>query len=244
MGLFDRDNRGGYDRDMNRGGWGRVEQGFRGRDPNDVGMRGSNRGYGAEYGVWGGRDTSPTEAGWRAGGTNRDWNLGGRDTRMDPGHHPGGYDREMRGDDRNFVERTGDAMRRGWNDMTGGDYDRGYRGRGGHDAGYGMTGGGMNPGAGGWGRTDYGADYGRGMQGSDYGNEGRYGRGAGYDPGFPRDRGYDRHEFKSRQQTDAGDPYGDRQSRTPIRMVNEDYADRLARRNAYDADIRRDRDWF
>jgi hypothetical protein len=223
MGLFDRDEeryrgRGGYDRDMGRGTWDRVEQSFRGRDPNDLGMRGSNRGYGGEYGPRGDRY----------------------------GHHgnAGGYDREMRGDDRNFLERTGEAVRRGWNDLTDRDYDRAYRGRGGYDAGYGMTGGGMNPGAGGWSRG-YGADYGRGMHGSDFGSEGRWGRGVGYDPGFPRDRGgYDRHEYKSRHQTDAGDPYGDRQSRTPIRMVNEDYAERLARRNAYDADVRRDRDWF
>lgn len=215
MGLFDRNEgrdrgyRGGYDRDMGdrmRQGWHRVEEGFRGRDPNDTGMRGgpymrddyenrSTRDYGADYGTWGGRDVSPTEAGWRGGGMNRGgWNLGGG--RNEAGRWgSGGYDREMRGD----------------------AYDRGYRGRSGQ---YG-----------------YGADYGAT-------GPGQYGRGLGYEPGYPRERGYDRHEYKSRQQTDAGDPFGDRQSHTPIRMVNEDYTDRLARRNAYDADIRRDRDWF
>lgn len=242
MALFDRDqerfrNRGGYgyDRDLGPGGSDRMDRTFRGRDPNDVGMRGESAGR-RDYGVRDGydRDMSPTEAGWRAGGTNRDWNVD-RDRGMDLGRFGGGgYDRQMRGDDRNFMERTRDSVRRGWNDMTSEDYDRGYRARSGYDAGYGMTGGGMNPGAGGWNRNDRG----------DYGATGGYGRGVGYEPGFPRDRGYDRGEYKSRYQTDAGDPYGDRQSRTPIRMVNEDYSDRLARRNAYDADVRRDRDWF
>ncbi len=104
-------------------------------------------------------------------------------------------------------------------------YDREMRAGQGYDAGYRTR------------PTHYGSDY--GATGT-----GRYGRGVGYEPGFPRDRGYDRYDYKSRQQTDAGDPFGDRQSRTPVRMVNEDYTDRLARRNAYDADIRRDRDWF
>ena len=250
MALFDRNNddryrnRGGYDRDMSGGTWDRVERSFRGRDPNETGMRG---GYGADYGTWGRGDMSPTEAGWRGGGTSRGgWNLGDRD-RMDLGHHPrSGYDREMRGDDRNFLEKAGDSVRRGWNEMTGDDYDRGYRGRSPYDSGYGMSGGGMNPGAGGWTARGYGTDFDRG------GRPGysTYGRGIGNDPAYGRDRGYDRNygydgrEYKSRQQTDAGDPFGDRQSRTPIRMVNEDYSDRLARRNAYDADVRRDRDWF
>lgn len=223
MALFDRDQgrdrgyRGGYDRDLGdrmRHGWERVEQGFRGRDPNDVGMRGdthmrtdyenrSTRDYGADFGAWGGRDMSPTEAGWRGGGMNRG------------GMNAGRYDLS-RGENFDVENRWGSA-----------GYDREMRPGHGYDAGYRSR------------PTGYGADYGPG-----YATTGRYGRGLGYEPGFPRDRGYDRYDYKSRQQTDTGDPFGDRQSRTPVRMVNEDYTDRLARRNAYDADVRRDRDWF
>jgi hypothetical protein len=258
MGLFNRDderyrNRGGYDRDMGRGGWDRVEQGFRGRDPNEMENRGPRDSGSGGFGLWGNarggydRDMSPTEAGWRGGGRNANWDVGNRDNRMDLGY--GGssnYDREMRGDDRNFIERTGDRIERGWNNMTGSnDYDRGYRGSSRYDSGYGMTGGGMNQGAGSWSRTDYSRDYGASGYNRGLGNDPGY-RGGGYgnDAGYRSGRGYDRNEYKSRQQTDAGDPYGDRQSRTPIRMVNEDYSDRLARRNAYDDDVRRDRDWF
>lgn len=253
MGIFNRDDDGGrgfrghYDRDFGQpqggGGWDRVERGFRGRDPNDLGMRGDEH-MRREQGTWGrtggyDRDMSLTEAGWRAGGMSRggrDWNLDGG--RSDPGHHRGssGYDRGMRGDDRNFLERAGGSVRRGWNEMTGDDYDRGYRGGG-------SGRGDMDRND--FGRNEYGAEYGRGMRGSGWEREGRYGQGVGYEPGFPRDRhGYDRHEYKSRYQTDAGDPFGDRQSHTPVRMVNEGYIDRLARRNAYDADVRRERDWF
>jgi hypothetical protein len=224
MALFDDDrNRGfrGYDRQFGEGGGrNRFEESFRGRDPNDL-----DRG---RYGATGhyGRDVSPTEAGWRGGqgGLNRGgWNAGGQD--RDLGHHWAGrtgYDREMRGDDRNFLER-------GWDRLTSNDYDRGYRGSSAYDRSYRSSG--------------YGTDFGRTRYGSEYGTSG-YNRGLGEDPWYGRDRGYDVRDYKSRQQIDAGDPFGDRQSRTPIRMVNEDYSDRLARRNAYDADIRRDRDWF
>jgi hypothetical protein len=243
MGIFNRDDdrsrgfRGHYDRDLGHaqggGAWDHVERGFRGRDPNDVGMRGDEH-LRREQGTWGrsngyDRDMSPTEAGWRAGGMSR----GGRDR--------GGYDRGMHGGDRNFLERAGGSVRRGWNELTGDDYDRGYRG-----GGWGRNDMDLNDmNRNDLGRNDYGSEYGRGMRGAAWVREGRYGQGVGYEPGFPRDRhGYDRHEYKSRYQTDAGDPFGDRQRHTPVRMVNEDYADRLARRNAYDADIRRERDWF
>ena len=77
---------------------------------------------------------------------------------------------------------------------------RGYRDDEGH---YGLTHapGMMGGNAGMGGMNRYGSDYDRGRMEGDRG-------------GMDYDRGY-----KTRQQTDAGDPFGDRQAHTPIRMT-------------------------
>lgn len=67
----------------------------------------------------------------------------------------------------------------------------------------------------------YDRDMGRGNRdfqntGSMYDREFQGGYGA--DAGYGYDRGY-----KSRQETDYGDPFGDRQNRTPIRMTRGEY---------------------
>ncbi|HEV2132444.1 MAG TPA: hypothetical protein VGR27_15115 [Longimicrobiaceae bacterium] len=59
-----------------------------------------------------------------------------------------------------------------------------------------------------------------GFRGADWGR--------GYDRGFAGVSRYDRgygdfgEPYRSRAQTDAGDPFGDRQSRTPIRVIRGD----------------------
>jgi hypothetical protein len=240
MGMFDRHDRGqrgGYDYD--------ARFGFRGHDPNDV----ERDRYGARGRHGYDRDVSPTEAGWRSGGRDDGWNARPEAARFDRenrwGSHP--YDREMRGDgrgdDRGPMEKAGDSIRHGWHRLTGDDYDRGFRGRDAYDTGY------SGRGRGGEHRQGARDDY-RGEGG------GGYGRGIGYEPGLPRERGRN-DAYRSQHRTDTGDPFGDRQQRTPVRMVNEDYSDRLARGydrqmrgqgagrdRPYDADIRRDRDWF
>ena len=96
---------------------------------------------------------------------------------------------------------------RGGNRYGGGGYDRGLRGR----AQYA------------WNETKdetsemFGRDYDRNYRGS--GTRGGYGT-SDRDRSYGRG-GYDR-GYKSRAETDYGDPFGDRQNRTPIRMVNED----------------------
>jgi hypothetical protein len=72
------------------------------------------------------------------------------------------------------------------------------------------------------GRYDSGDDYGYGPYG--YGGVGR-GMRIGYDRGYGASetrRAYDSH-YKSRLQTDYGDPFGDRASGTPIRMIRGPY---------------------
>ncbi|MBB4637704.1 hypothetical protein [Longimicrobium terrae] len=195
-----------------------------------------------------GRDTSPFHDGsYRAGGSEggyasgmnnngldrngRGWNLG---TGSDEwGHNWGGGNRggmqgpggmQGQGGMQNqqgggFLSRAQNAVRRGWDQvedrfdgdddrtlaygarpMGRGSYDRDMQGRGGYDRdmqGRGMTGG--------------------------YGGAPMRGR-MSYDNDFDhRDGG---HGYKTRQQTDAGDPFGDRQAHTPIRMVNGGFDDR------------------
>jgi hypothetical protein len=150
----------------------------------------------------------------------------------------GSYDRDL-----------GDRMRSGWHRMKQGardtfgmnDYDRGYGTSGsslGYDSSYYRAGGAQ----GGYNRQSY---LGRPMH--DYGSEYRdYGTRSGGYAAYDRDMGYrgssasgsyDREvglgygsEFKTRQETDTGDPFGDRQARTPIRM--------LRNRDRYDTGLR------
>ncbi|HEU0300895.1 MAG TPA: hypothetical protein VFR37_15645 [Longimicrobium sp.] len=216
------------------------------------------------------RDIRPAEAGWRAGGmhrgtagrgfTDRDrnWNLGGGD--RDWGHNwgsgtPGGYRGTHRDDDRGFVDRAQNAVRRGWDhveDAFDRDDDR-HLGRGAMRGGTSWAGG-------------YDRDFPRGDSGlrgyrdeqghygvmpahnddalaRPMGAGGRYGGDYRTSGGMHRYAAdYDRTDFdrgfKSRQQTDTGDPYGDRQHRTPIHLVDE------GRTGRYDEGFRRGRNWF
>jgi len=165
------------------------------------------------------RDLGYRESGrssYRAGA----WNRGSADWDQ------GGYDRDL-----------GDRMRSGWNRMKHGaretfgmnDYDRGY-GMGSRDLGYDTT---YRRAYGGYNPRNY-----LNQSTRDYSGEFRnYGTRPGGYAAYDRDlsyRGtsmsgtgdYDREvglgygsEYKTRQQTDMGDPFGDRQARTPIRMI-------------------------
>lgn len=198
-----------------------------------------------------GRDTSPfhgggyrggeSDAGYSAGmnsgmDRNRGWNLGGRDDEW--GHNWSGGDRGMQGgmngggthQGGGFLSRAQNAVRRGWDQvedrfdgdddrtlaygarpMQGrGSYDRDMSGRGSYDRDM-------------QGRGGYDRDMGRGMTGGYGAGTGMRGR-MSYDNDFDhRDGG---HGYKTRQQTDAGDPFGDRQAHTPIRMINGGFNDR------------------
>lgn len=130
----------------------------------------------------------------------------------------GGYDRDMHGG--------------GWGNPGGQNREYGpgsfaYRGldgawstarnRGAHDVQWDWRAAGGNrydqdlgPRGGMAGRGDYGRDYGGGMMGrGDYGRD--YGARGGYDR--------DLHGGHDRMHTDAGDPFGDRQNRTPFRLM-------------------------
>jgi hypothetical protein len=132
-----------------------------------------------------------------------------------------GYDRDM-GD---RAEGTWESMKRGTREFFGMDnrYDRGYGA--GYDRDMNTTYNRGTMGAGGYGnrnRGGFGATGGYSQTGG-YGGDyaGRDSRG-GYDRPY---RGHDtwRYDdnYKSREQTDAGDPFGDRQSGTPIRVMDE-----------------------
>jgi hypothetical protein len=158
-----------------------------------------------------------------------------------------GYDRDL-GD---RAEGTWESMKRGTREFFGMDnrYDRGY----GYDrdmnttynrgtmgaGGYGSTGGYGNQNRGGFERTGYSTT---GGQGGDY--NARNARG-GYDqPYWGHDTWRYDENYKSREQTDAGDPFGDRQSGTPIRVMDEprDRGGWFGGSN-YDRDTRYDRNF-
>lgn len=239
MGLFDRNH---YDRDFgmradasgqNRGwtdrageslrrGWNRVENGA--RDTFDRG--GYDRTYRSQGGMgtgWGAsQNASWSGDSYRAGGMGYDntYRAGGFGGGASYGNHG---------------EGLGDRMRHGWHRLTEGArdaFDRNDQ----HDLGYrGSPNGGINGGLsrdnlnrGGWGGGLDRSNASFSGYDRDFGNHGT-GFGAmdrGYDRDLggrgnwmDRDRGgYDR-GFKSREQTDAGDPFGDRTSHTPIRMM-------------------------
>jgi hypothetical protein len=212
-----------------------------------------------------GRGGMDRDRGWNLGGGDREWGHNWGSGNMDRGYTAGGMDRDRdldRGTGRagGFLDRAQNAVRRGWDrveerfdrddsdrgmhmgggSMRGGtswagNYDRDYGMRGdsgvrgyrddegrygaagadGMSRGYGATGwpsGGMQGGA-----SRYGADYDRGMM--DRGD-------------LDSDRGY-----RSRQQIDNGDPFGDRQNRTPIRVVE-------GNRGRYDGNFRGGRNGF
>jgi hypothetical protein len=239
--------RGGYDRDIRPAGW----QGG-----------GMQRGTGMQGGMSGGG------MGMNRGGMDRDrgWNLEGGDWghnwgsgNLGSGYGAGGMDRDRGDYDRGgmnrgggFLDRAQNAIRRGWDQVEdrfdrdddrtmhmgggsmrggtswAGNYDREYGTRG--DSGvrgyrddeghYGVTGA----------RNDMNRGYG-GMSGGMQGGMNRYG--SDYDRG-----GMERGGWQGRSETDTGDPYGDRQNRTPIRMVNGQ------NRGRYDNQYRGGRNWF
>lgn len=223
-------------------------------------------------------DTSPFQAGWRAGGmhggstsnTNhmsggtgmnrggmdrdRGWNLGGGGmgewghtgnlaggaNRYDRGYSAGGGNRGG-----GFMDRAQNAVRRGWENVED-RFDRDDNDR--HPGGGAMRGG--SSWAGNYDREYRGGSDLRGYRDSE-GNYGvthmggmnRYGsayRGGGMD----MDRGdYDR-GYKTREQTDAGDPFGDRANHTPIRMTNGSMGNR-GNLGRYDENYRgNNREWF
>jgi hypothetical protein len=90
----------------------------------------------------------------------------------------------------------------------------------------------------------YGTTHVGGMMGGGAGMPGGMNRyGSGYDRGMGMNRGgmdYDR-GFTGRSQTDAGDPYGDRQGHTPIRVTGSGNRGGMDR---YDNGYGRGRDWF
>jgi hypothetical protein len=166
--------------------------------------------------------------------------------RGDPGRGGGG-----------FVDRAQNAVRRGWNNLED-RFDRDEGDRSGMHLGGGAMRGGTSW-AGSYDRdwhqpTDvrgyrddeghYGLTHSPGMMGGSAGMPGGMNRYASdYDRGGPGvNRGgmvdYDR-GYKSREQTDRGDPYGDRQSHTPIRMTGG-----RGGQNRYDSGYGNGRDWF
>ena len=216
MGLFNRNNPdrdrgywggspeyGGHrdlgDRAMGaaRRGWNRVENGVRDafdaggydRDYGDRGFTGRHRGV--VDGGLGGR-------GFGVGGNRSGWMSGGM-SRSD-------YDDDFAGRDLGYR-----GTEPAWGAAWGGGYDRDFSARRGMDVGRTDFGRGLNTGGMEYtDRSDRGLDYGRRMHGA--GME-RTWEGRGYD-----DMDYDR-GMRSRAQVDAGDPFGDRQSRTPIRVM-------------------------
>ncbi|HEU0015963.1 MAG TPA: hypothetical protein VFQ45_19960 [Longimicrobium sp.] len=244
--------------DAMRGGWERMEHGARGmmgrerhelpRDFDNrsmLGMGGGDPGRGnwgmnrgdvedvrVVRGSWRG-DRGPGQdvqyGSWRGAerGYDRDMNAGWRSLDVPDVHrHDGG---------REHTRET----RYAW-----GGIDGAWSGSGGLSArGYdhGMRGG-----------MDTGSAYGGGMSRG-------YATGLGDDPGYrgrEMNRGmeYDR-GYRSRQQVDEGDPFGDRAGGTPIRMVSRDRGtwgaseryDRGFAGGRYDRHFRsygQDRDWF
>lgn len=226
-----------YDRDMNdaspfQAGWraGGMHGGMQNNNNNNPsGGMGMNRG---------GMDRDRE---WNLGGGLGEWghtgNLAGGANRYDRGYSAGGN----RG---GFMDRAQNAVRRGWenvedrfdrddNDrhlgggaMRGGSswaggYDREFRGEGPY--GPAQSGGMMGGNAG---MNRYGSDYRAGGMDMDRGG-----------------RGYDR-GYKTREQTDSGDPFGDRANHTPIRMTGGNMGHR-GNPGRYDENYRgNNRDWF
>jgi len=202
MGLFDRD---GYGRDYHggerslgdrmRGAWNRFEQRLGGGPGQGYDRDMGNRGF-----TGGGRDAGygfHAEGGGnpRGRGGQQGWSGAGRGYDQGGGYTPSSF--AYRGLD----DAWSTARNRGahdtqwdWRAAGGNRYDQDMGPRGGFQ-----------------GRERGGpAGYDRGFAGrggSDYGRD--YGARSGYDRDFGRDR----------MRTDAGDPFGDRQNRTPFRVL-------------------------
>jgi hypothetical protein len=231
------EGRGRYDRDTRP-----AEAGWRaGGMSGGMGMsRGMNRGGGWNLGggEWGHN--------WGSGNMGGGYGALDRDRDLDRGgmNRGGG-----------FMDRAQNAVRRGW-DRVEERFDRDDTDRGMHMGGGSMRGGtswagnydrefGMRGDSGVRGYRDgeghYGvapahdADRGYGATGG-YSSGGMNRYGADFDRGGMMDRDDTDRGFRSRQQIDNGDPYGDRQSRTPIRVTGN--------RGRYDNNFRGGRNWF
>jgi hypothetical protein len=240
MGLFDRNN---HDRDrsgwggspeygggQNRGGgfmggvrrgWDRLENGVR-----DAMDRDDHRGYDRNFGnrgPAGGYGTGYTAGGGSYDRTGYDRDFGGRGWNADPNRSAGGgeelnrFGRDL-GDQGNYGYRGTEGA---WSTVRNhGRYDSDFGGQGtawgaGYDRDYGARRGmtGRNGFTGGM--TGGGMSSGMGMSSLNRGYDQDHG-------GWNRDRDWndrDRDDWRSRSQTDAGDPFGDRQNRTPFRVV-------------------------
>jgi hypothetical protein len=169
------------------------------------------------------------------------------------GHH--GYDRDLNARDAGY-DRTYRAGGGGWTGGSGnrgGDYDRGYtpasfayrgldgawstaRNRGAHDTQWDWRAAGGN-------RYDQDLGPRGGWMGQERGGRHEYDRGffgrghQGYDRDYGARGGYDRDLGRDRMRTDAGDPFGDRQGRTPFRVLRGGFdAEQTDRGNWYRGD--------
>lgn len=205
-----------------------------------------------------GMNRNPDRGNWNLGGG--DWGHNWGSGNLDRGYTAGGMDRDRDWNDRGganrgggFVDRAQNAIRRGWDRVENtfdrdddrmhmgggamrggtswaGNYDRdmgtmrgdsgvrGYRDDEGH---YGVT------------RPPAGGNRGWGATGNREATWGRYGM--DYDRGT-MDRGMEDRGWQGRSETDQGDPYGDRQNRTPMRVTGN--------RGRYDNNFRGGRNWF
>lgn len=122
------------------------------------------------------------------------------------------YDEAYRPTNRSYWSRSGRPIYSPGERDRSGPYERKARG-------YGQ-----------WGEDYFGRDYGEDYRFSGRGR--RYGH--EFDRGYRRDLGgsYDQ-GYKSRWETDYGDPFGDRQRRTPMRVVH-------GKTRAYDRGMRRE----
>lgn len=235
MGLFDRNNhdrdRGGwggspeYGGGQNRGGgfmggvrrgWDRLENGVRDAVDRDDNNRGYDRNFGnRNLGNQGGSyGTGYTAGGSYYDRTGYDRDMGGRGGwNADPNRSAGGgeelnrYGRDL-GDQGNYGYRGTEA---GWSTVRNhGRYDQDFGGQGNaRNAGY---------------DRDFGARRGPGMMGGggSFGGGMTGGMGMNNASRYDQDHGWNdrnRDEWRSRSQTDAGDPFGDRQNHTPFRVV-------------------------
>ena len=173
----------------------------------DYGYRGTNRGFAADNRNRDNRGFGDRmRSGWNevksetreffGGDNDRDINRGYQNYNSSGYRNDTGY--------RNDVGYRNDNDTGFWN-------DNGYRGGTGYAGGTGYGAG--------TGNTGYNRDYNRSTFRGGWGNTNDYDRDYGYNA---ETTGYDRN-YKSRAQTDFGDPFGDRQSRTPIRMIRGEY---------------------
>jgi hypothetical protein len=239
------EGRGRYDRDVRpaQAGW---------RAGGMSGGMGMNRG---------GMDR---DRNWNLGGGDREWGHNWGSGNVGGGYGAGGMDRDLDRGGMNrgggFLDRAQNAVRRDWDrveerfdrddddrmHMGGGAMRGGTSWAGNYDRDYGARGDtgvrGYRDDEGHYGVAPAPGNMNRGYGAGTPGGMNRYG--ADYDRGGMTDRDLDTDRaYRSRQQIDNGDPYGDRQSRTPMRVV-EGNRGNLGNRGRYDENFRGGRNWF